>query len=577
MEATLALDLPLPVENLTALAHAGRLRPAIVALPGGNGQPSPIERALEAMARGLFRRRCRHVLVTGKRGVGKTTLVRELARRAAQGQPGFLRERRFVSIDGRHVPPENSPALLAAILAGVPDERETVLCLDDLGQLLRGPHNTSNKPVLRAALASASCQVIGILSQWDYDELLASDAEVADLCTRVQLEEPEEELALAIARDAAQVLAGEYRCAIELSAADRAVRLGTAYVWNDAHPAKAIKILERSCEDLDYERSQLAAAAQEITADHVVRTVADLTRIPVETLTGERDLTDYEALLSASIVGQPEAVQAVASELRLIKAGLNEPGKPASVMLFCGMNGVGKTELAKKLAQVYSASKRLQVYTMGNFVEPHSVSGIIGVPAGYVGHDQGGRIVNDLNSDPYGVFLLDEVEKAHPDVMKPFLNLFDEGWIVDQRGVMAYADRAIFILTSNAGYETVAQMSQAGRPMEDIVEHVKQVLSRCRNERSGQPVLSQAFLARLKRIVVFRPLAEESLYEIARLQWAAIERRWQHRRGRSLQMDEATLRSIARESQRLNEVSNGREGARSIRRLLCDALEAVVR
>ena len=98
-------------------------------------------------------------------------------------------------------------------------------------------------------------------------------------------------------------------------------------------------------------------------------------------------------------------------------------------MLFVGQTGTGKTEMAKALARLYSSSKRLKTFTLGNFSEPHSVSGLIGVPAGYVGHDQGGRLINDLNADPYSVFLLDEADKSHPDVMQPFLNLFDEGWI----------------------------------------------------------------------------------------------------------------------------------------------------
>src|SRR5690606_11550156 len=149
------------------------------------------------------------------------------------------------------------------------------------------------------------------------------------------------------------------------------------------------------------------------------------TGVPVETLSGDGGSADYEAALKASVVGQTEAVEVVATELKLIKAGLTEPDRPASVLLFAGMTGVGKTELAKALAWLYSPMGRLHVYSMGNFTKPHTVSGIIGVPPGYVCHDHGGRLVNELNADPYAVFLLDEAEKAHPNMWKPFLNLFD--------------------------------------------------------------------------------------------------------------------------------------------------------
>ncbi|MBI3864167.1 MAG: ATP-dependent Clp protease ATP-binding subunit, partial [Planctomycetia bacterium] len=294
---------------------------------------------------------------------------------------------------------------------------------------------------------------------------------------------------------------------------------------------------------------------------------------PAETLRGDIDDTDYEQLLGSAVVGQEDAVGAVAKELRLIKAGITDPGKPASVLLFCGLNGVGKTELAKRLAEIYSVSKRLQTYTMANFIESHSVSGIIGVPAGYVGHDQGGRLINDLNADPYGVFLLDEIEKSHPDVMKPFLNLFDEGWIVDQRGIKACADRAIFIMTSNAGYEAISQMHQDRRPMDEIVEHVKNSLARVRNERSSQPVLSQAFLARIKRIVVFNPLTEDALRGIATILIDRVRHTWKQLRGKEVVIPDELVSHIARQGQRLNEKSGGREGGRGIRRLITDLIE----
>ena len=169
---------------------------------------------------------------------------------------------------------------------------------------------------------------------------------------------------------------------------------------------------------------------------------------------------------------------------------------------------------------------------MGNYTEPHSVSGIIGVPPGYVGHEHGGRLINELNADPYSVFLLDEAEKAHPNVWKPFLNLFDEGWIEDQRGIRAHADRAIFILTTNAGDQTIAQMARSGRSEDEISEHVKNTLSRVRHERSSQPVFTPQFLARIRRILVFAPLNESAMTGICRKQVQTMQSLWkQHRAG----------------------------------------------
>ncbi|HEY3963125.1 MAG TPA: AAA family ATPase, partial [Planctomycetaceae bacterium] len=620
---------------------------------------------------------------TGQRGVGKTTLVWELARRAAAGELPSLQDSRFLWVDCQDVAPEESRARFAALLAHLADYPDLIVCLDGLGSLLRAEGGVTNKLLLRTALRQPRRRIIGVMSQWDFDELLASESEILDVCTRVEVPEPDETMALDIVRQAARQLEVDYQCRISPEALGRLVALSGRYIWNQCFPTKAIRVLERACEDAMYLRAAAASGSHAprgnprgdalrrvqqgaartmaalqtsrenndneghssrsqaplgnahseaplragrvgeqpslrtstsavsvhpggatreaellgmrcqaelgnelkdetdgtrsvpatLSADDVIRVVSEISRVPIETLTGDIDDTDYEQILGSAVVGQDEAVSAVASELRLIKAGITDPGKPASVMLFCGLNGVGKTELAKRLAEIYSTSKRLQIYTMGNFVESHSVSGIIGVPAGYVGHDQGGRLINDLNADPYGVFLLDEIEKSHPDVLKPFLNLFDEGWIVDQKGVKGYADRAIFILTSNAGYEAISQMHQDKRPMADIVEHVKSSLARVRNERSGQPVLSQAFLARIKRIQIFNPLTEPAMLGITRILLDRVQHTWLTHRGKTIVVSDELIQHIAAQGQAINVKSGGREGGRGIRRLIAELVE----
>jgi energy-coupling factor transporter ATP-binding protein EcfA2 len=272
--------------------------------------------------------------------------------------------------------------------------------------------------------------------------------------------------------------------------------------------------------------------------------------------------------LGAAVVGQPRAVAAAASQLDSIKSGLPEPGKPASVMLFAGLTGVGKTELAKTLARFYSSSKRLQTYTMANFTQPHSVSGIVGVPPGYVGHEQGGRLINELNSDPYGVFLLDEAEKAHPDIWKLFLNLFDEAWIVDQRAVKAFADRAIFILTTNIGADIIAQRSRAGVPMEQVVVEVREELSKVRHHESNQLVFPPEFLARIHQIVVFNPLEEDALRAICTMAVDRMADEWLAKRDKRLVVPETLVTHIARQGHAADVRSGFKEGGRIIRKLI---------
>jgi ATP-dependent Clp protease ATP-binding subunit ClpA len=243
-------------------------------------------------------------------------------------------------------------------------------------------------------------------------------------------------------------------------------------------------------------------------------------------------------------------------------------------MLFLGQTGTGKTELAKMLARFYSTSKRLKTYTLGNCVEPHSVATIIGVPPGYVGHDLGGRLINELNSDPYSVFLLDEADKAHPDVMQPFLNLFDEGWVCDQRGMRGYANKSIFILTSNVGQRMIAEMVRNGKSREEISARMKEALSQIRHSKSDRPVFTPEFLSRIKRIIVFNPLDGGAMLGIGRKLVAEIQSGWIMKRGKRLEVADELVRYLGEEAQRLNEGSEGKEGGRIVRKLISEWIEA---
>ncbi|MFN0054920.1 MAG: AAA family ATPase [Planctomycetales bacterium] len=564
---------PLPFADLTFLAAQGHLEPAVIPTDPATGLPGAWEGGFERLARGLYQRQTRLALLVGSRGIGLTTFVLELARRAAGGEIPFLRERRFLWIDGRNAEPGKSRQILESVFAQFGSHPENIVCLDGLAGLLRGEGGTHNGALFRSCLGQARAKFIGVVSPWEFDELLAGDMELLQECARIDMAEPDAATALAIVTRRARDFERQSNVRIAPEAVERGVTLTAKYVWSESLPVKALRVLQRACEQVEFSRTQLGEDGDRVEARDVIRVLSEATRIPEETLSGALDDTDFEELLASAVVGQPDAVGQVAAELRLIKSGMTDPRKPASVMLFCGLNGVGKTELAKRLAEVYSATKRLQVYTMANYIESHSVSGIIGVPAGYVGHDQGGRLINDLNADPYGVFLLDEIEKAHPDVLKPFLNLFDEGWIADQRGIKAYADRAIFILTSNAGYEAIAQMHQDRRPMGEIAEHVKNTLAQVRNERSSQPVLSTAFLSRIKRIVVFNPLDEPALRGIARILIGQVQSRWKELREKTIVVPEELVCQIAKRGRELNERSNGREGGRGIRRLIDDLVE----
>jgi ATP-dependent Clp protease ATP-binding subunit ClpA len=528
----------------------------------------------DALARVLHRRQNHHLLLSGERGVGKSTVVAELARRAATGAIPFLARSRFVSVDCRYVPPDESRQRLAAILSHVAGRADLVVYLDGFAALLQGERSTSNKPVLLAALARARCRIVGSVTPRECDALVADDPDFGEFFTRIDVEEPDADTALRLLRHFAQGLADRFRVGIDDEAVRQAATLSADYILNDQLPAKALHLLHRACEEVDYERGQLGQKRDRVTADDMVRLVAEVSGVPEETLRGVAGRSDYEQSLREVIFGQDSAVREVATELGLIKAGMCDPTKPAAVMLFLGQTGTGKTELAKALARFYSTSKRLKTYTLGNCVEAHSVSTIIGVPPGYVGHDQGGRLVNDLVADPYCVFLLDEADKAHPDVLQPFLNLFDEGWVCDQRGARAYGNKSIFILTSNVGQRMIADLVTQRKSSEEIAERMKEALSQIRHSKSDRPVFTPEFLARIKRLIVFSPLDRTAMESISRKLSSELAQAWAVKRGKTLEIPDSLSAYIADQGHRMNERSGGKEGGRIIRKLQSEWVEA---
>jgi ATP-dependent Clp protease ATP-binding subunit ClpA len=553
-----------PAEDLTWLARTSDPAPA-----------PHLDRYFDPLCRALHRSTGNHVLITADPGAGATTLLRELARRAAGGEIPFLGRKRLVRVDGSEVEPSADGRPLHRLLDHVAGRTDLILCLDGLAGLLRGPGGTSHVRALRGALKERRVQLIGVLTSQEYDDLLAGDQALRELTTRITLTEPGRDAAVDMVRQAAAALAAEFGVAVRDGAVRRAVAMSGDYIFSQRLPLVAVKVLRRACEDLDYRRGQLGDGQDAVDADDVVRVIAEFSGVPAGQIAGTGQArTDFEQALSGVVFGQRQAITAVAHELRRIKAGLAAlDGGPASVLLFAGLTGVGKTELAKTVAQFYSASKSLQVFPMENFTERHSVSGIIGSPPGYLGHEAGGRLINDLNSDPYCVFLLDEAEKAHPEVWRPFLHLFDEGWIIDQRGVKAHGDRAIFILTTNAGHEVIERLSRAGRPAEEIEDAVRDALYRLRSSDSGSAVFTPEFVARIKRIIVFEPLDAAAMLGIARKLTDRQRTFWREKREKELLVPEELVRHIGAEAHRRNERSGGRKGGRVVRQLLADLLD----
>lgn len=526
------------------------------------------------VARALHRRQPRHLLLRRELGIGDNTILTEFARVSASGELPTLANAQIVRLDCRFVTPEECRPLTLALFAELARFPNVVLCINGLVPLLQAGGQTNNRSVFFSGLARTTCRIIATITPEEYEEHFSGRSDTDEFFSHLELKEPSIETSIRLVRHFANGLSEQNGVLIDDAAVHKAVVLSHSYIPSSRLPTKAVRILSEASDDLVFDRLQGKRDATSVTVDDVIERVAAISGVPAKTLGGLPDGVDYREALRSRIVGQDEVIDEVATELNLIRAGMVDSGKPSSVMLFVGQTGTGKTELAKVVSHLYSASKRLKTFTLGNYSEPHSVSGIIGVPPGYVGHDHGGRLVNELNSDPYSVFLLDEADKAHPDVMQPFLNLFDEGWIVDQRGVKAYAERAIFILTTNVGQRQIAEMQRKGKDWDEIHTKLMESLSQIKHAKANRPVFSPEFLARLKRVIIFRPLDETAMEGITRQLCDDLIEKWHRDRQKNLHISESLINEIAAKSQEQNEKSKGKEGGRIVRKLIANSIEA---
>jgi len=535
------------------------------------GDAAPWREVIYECSRTLRHRFVRHILLIGERGVGKFELIIELARLLQAGTWPRLKDLQVWYADRRFIDSDESRSALHTLLSLLKKGTDSILVVDGLMRLIRDSGGRSHLSQLLGRLRGVSGRLIALLTPSEYEDLIAIEAEVSDFFELVKVPEPSPEKALPLVRIYAAGLSSQYKMQIPDTTVKLAVRLASDYILHDHLPIKAVNLLKSACDE--------ATLSEEITESNglvdeiVFQVAARKTGVPQETLRGIAERADYAEILRQRVFGQDIAIDEVATELGLIKGGMSDSDKPASVMLFLGQTGTGKTELAKALASIYTPSRRLKVYTLGNCVEPHSVSTLIGVPPGYVGHDRGGRLVNDLNTEPYSVFLLDEADKAHPDVLQPLLNLFDEGWLMDQRGTRGYADRAIFILTSNVGQRMLGDMVKEGRPWEEISQRMREAVTQLKHSKSNRPVFSAEFLGRIKRFILFRPLDNAAFAAITRKAADDLCQGWRQKRGKQLIIDDEVLERMTQVVADKNEKTQ-HEGGRLVRKLISEWLEA---
>jgi ATP-dependent Clp protease ATP-binding subunit ClpA len=354
-----------------------------------------------------------------------------------------------------------------------------------------------------------------------------------------------------------------------------AVQLSVQYLPNLRLPDKACSVLDEACSQarvFSIENEEDSAENEElietpvISAVMIAEVISTRTGIPVRAPgREERDrLLSLQARLESRVIGQNEAVKRVAQAIQVARAGLKPRNRPAGVFLFLGPTGVGKTELARALAaEVFGSDEHLIRVDMSEYMEKHAVSRMIGAPPGYVGYDQEGQLTGKLRRRPHCVVLLDEVEKAHPEVFDLFLQVFDAGRLTDSQGHTVDAQHAIWIMTSNVGTDMLGRGAIAG--FRSSVKGTEQEMQRERLLEKLRETFRPEFLNRIDDIVIFHPLDRAQVREIAHLQINELAGRLLEQ-GLILDVDESGIDLLCKEG--FNQTQGARPLRRAIERLL---------
>ncbi len=443
--------------DLTALARAGSLDPVI-------GRDDEIERVISILAR----RSKNNPVLVGEPGVGKTAIVEGLAQRIASGKvPSTLQSKRVLSLSlGPLVAGTKYRGEFESRVKRILDEvkrsaRDVILFIDELHTLVgagaaEGSLDLSS--MIKPELARGELQCIGATTFDEYRKYIESDAALERRFQPVMVDEPTIEATIAILRGLREGYAKHHRVRIGDAAIEAAAHLSARYIADRFLPDKAIDLIDEAAASVAL-ANRGATALPLVGPDDVAAVVTKWTGIPQAALTESQAhrLLELEELLEGRVIGQSDAIRRVADAIRRARAGLHDPRKPLGSFLFIGPSGVGKTELAKTLAEaLFGSESALVRVDLSEFTEANTVARLLGAPPGYAGHDEPGQLTEPVRRRPYCVVLFDELEKAHPDVANILLAILDDGRVTDAKGRTIDFRHALIVLTTNLSSDEVA-------------------------------------------------------------------------------------------------------------------------
>ncbi|MFB8761554.1 ATP-dependent Clp protease ATP-binding subunit [Nocardiopsis alba] len=559
--------------DMTALAREGRLDPVV-------GRDDEVEQCIEVLAR----RRKNNPVLIGDPGVGKTAIVEGIAQRIFDDDvPETLRGRRLVQLDVSGIVAGTRyrgdfEERLNKIVEEIRAQSENLLIFIDEIHTIVGAGasegSTSAGNMLKPALARGELHIIGATTVDEYRKNIEKDAALERRFQPIQVPEPSVEDTVDILRGLRDRYEAHHQVRFGDESLVAAAEMSDRYITDRFLPDKAIDLVDqagarvrlrlktssstlremekrlkdlegekdRAVQDEDYEKASrlrdeinetrssvhqargTGSAVPEVGPEDIAEVVSRGTGIPVSQLTqAERDrLVNLEEVLHDRVIGQDEAVTAVSEAIRRNRAGLGDPDRPVGSFLFLGPTGVGKTELARALAEALFGSEDSMVrLDMSEFQERHTASRLTGAPPGFVGYEEAGQLTEAVRRHPYSVLLLDEIEKAHPDVFNLLLQLLDDGRLTDGQGRTVDFRNTVVIMTSNLGSEAIT----GGGPMGFTADGQMDADTERRVMRRLREEFRPEFINRIDEVIVFQQLGEEQIDQIARLMLERTEER----------------------------------------------------
>lgn len=539
--------------NLNELARQGRIDPLI-------GRRAEIERTVQI----LCRRRKNNPLFVGEAGVGKTAIAEGLAKLIVEGQvPEVLNKAVIYSLDlGSLVAGTkyrgDFEKRLKAVLAQLRKERNAVLFIDEIHTLIGagaasgGVMDASN--LIKPMLASGELKCIGSTTYQEYRGIFEKDRALARRFQKIEVTEPSVEETYQILRGLKGRFEEHHGVKYSPKALRSAAELSARYI-NDRHlPDKAIDVIDEAGAN----QRLLAASRRKkiIGVGEVEAIVAKMARIPPKSVSAsDKDtLRNLERNLKLVVFGQDQAIDTLANAIKMSRAGLGNEQKPIGSFLFAGPTGVGKTEVTRQLARVMGIE--LIRFDMSEYMERHTVSRLIGAPPGYVGFDQGGLLTDAILKHPHSVLLLDEIEKAHPDVFNLLLQVMDHGTLTDNNGRKSDFRNVIIVMTTNAGAEQMDRPS-IGFTTQDHVGDSMEVIKR---------MFSPEFRNRLDAIIQFKALDPSTIDHVVDKFLIELEAQLELK-GVTLEVDASAKRWLAERGY------DPKMGARPMARILQDHIK----